>query len=157
MAASTGVTSAAYVAWAWGHCRPPWTLCAGGLPTLRRTCKGIWPMASISSTSHISRGGYWLLSATEEPEHSLSTSDLSAPFSLLFAHHLRFTHLSHALKYEGRVEWAVRARIHEGTTLVLRVSFPSRVPLILANQPCIVDGGGLRRDPSERNCGKFSY
>lgn len=36
-------------------------------------------------------------------------------------------------------------------TLFLKVSSPISVPRILANQPCIVEGGGLRRVPSARN------
>jgi hypothetical protein len=39
----------------------------------------------------------------------------------------------------------------DNLTFERKDSFPLRVPLILANQPCIVEGGGRRREPSERN------
>jgi len=33
--------------------------------------------------------------------------------------------------------------------LLLKISSPTRVPLIFASHPCIVDGGGLHRVPSD--------
>ena len=39
----------------------------------------------------------------------------------------------------------------DNLTFERKDSFPLRVPLIFANQPCIVEGGGRRRVPSERN------
>lgn len=41
--------------------------------------------------------------------------------------------------------------LHTILTFDRSSSLPSKVPLIFASHPCMVDGGGLHLEPSERN------